>query len=200
MKDIKPIIAKNILELRQANGMTQFDLAEKLNYSDKAISKWERGESCPDISVLLQISDMFSVPPVSLVREESTKEQLKAESKKVHRYNRSMITGISILLVVLVALFVFVVITLSVAEAKLQWLSFLYAVPTIMIVWLIMNSIWFNRRRNYMIISLLMWSLLAATHISFLTAGVNIWLIYLLGIPGQIIILLWSMIKKKKNM
>ena len=44
MTDIKGTIAKNISELRQANKMTQLTLAEKLNYSDKAVSKWERGK------------------------------------------------------------------------------------------------------------------------------------------------------------
>ena len=61
MKDIKGIVAKNICELRQLNNMTQLELAEKLNYSDKAISKWERAESCPDITVLVQIADLFGV-------------------------------------------------------------------------------------------------------------------------------------------
>ena len=49
MEDIKND-AKNITELRILNNMTQMELAEKLNYSDKTISKWERAESSPDIS------------------------------------------------------------------------------------------------------------------------------------------------------
>ena len=53
MEDIKSIVAKNITELRLLNNMTQMELAEKLNYSDKTISKWERAESTPDISVLV---------------------------------------------------------------------------------------------------------------------------------------------------
>ena len=61
MEDLKLIIAKNISTLRKAAAMTQFELAEKLNYSDKAVSKWERGESLPDVSVLKAIADIFSV-------------------------------------------------------------------------------------------------------------------------------------------
>ena len=61
MQDIKPIIAKNITILRQNAKMTQSELAEKLNYSDKAISKWERGESIPDITVLKALADLFGV-------------------------------------------------------------------------------------------------------------------------------------------
>ena len=45
MDDIKNIVAKNITELRLLNNMTQMELAEKINYSDKTVSKWERGVS-----------------------------------------------------------------------------------------------------------------------------------------------------------
>ena len=62
MEDIKSIVAENIASLRQAHGMTQLELAEKLNYSDKTISKWERAESSPDISVLAEMAALFGVP------------------------------------------------------------------------------------------------------------------------------------------
>lgn len=45
MEDIKSIVAKNITDLRILNNMTQLELGAKLNYSDKTISKWERGHS-----------------------------------------------------------------------------------------------------------------------------------------------------------
>ena len=57
MQDLKPIIAKNIAELRKAASMTQIELATRLNYSDKAVSKWERGDSIPDVAVLKQIAE-----------------------------------------------------------------------------------------------------------------------------------------------
>ena len=61
MEDLKPIIARNISALRQAAGMTQMELAEALHYSDKAVSKWERGESLPDVTILKKISQLFEV-------------------------------------------------------------------------------------------------------------------------------------------
>ena len=72
MNDIKSIVAKNISELRQSNNMTQLELAEKINYSDKAISKWERAESSPDISVLVDIAAVFGVTVDYLVKAEHT--------------------------------------------------------------------------------------------------------------------------------
>ena len=61
MSTIKENIANNIAELRKMNHMTQQDLAEKLNYTDKAISKWERGESTPDVESLSAIAKMFNL-------------------------------------------------------------------------------------------------------------------------------------------
>ncbi len=202
MNNVKAIVAKNISKLRQEKGMTQTTLAEKLNYSDKAVSKWERAESMPDITVLVEIADLFDVSLDYLVRtEESLKRfEAKEEKKEAAQYNKGFITGISILLVWLIALFAFVMISLIASEAHFHWLVFVYATPVSMIVWLVFNSIWFNIKRNYLIISILVWSLLATIHISLLPAGQNVWLIYLLGIPGQIIIVMWSMIKiRPKN-
>ena len=69
MEELKTVIAKNISELRRSAMMTQLDLAERLNYSDKAVSKWERAESVPDISVLKAIADIFGVSVDYLLRE-----------------------------------------------------------------------------------------------------------------------------------
>ncbi len=205
MQDLKHVIAKNISDLRKENKMTQLDLAEKLNYSDKAVSKWERGESIPDVTVLLEISRLFDVTLDYLVSEDHeikpvmTEEEvkLKEATLKIVSKNRTAITGISMQAVWLVATIVFIAISLFGVEDSGKWLVFAYAVPITMIVWLVFNSLWFNRRRNYLIISILMWSLLAAVYFTGLVLGVNIFYVNLLGLPGQAIIVLWSVIGKK---
>ncbi|MBQ9937453.1 MAG: helix-turn-helix transcriptional regulator [Oscillospiraceae bacterium] len=197
MSDIKSIVAKNISELRQKRSMTQLELAEQLNYSDKAVSKWERGDSLPDISVLCDIAALFSVPLDYLVTEEHSKEEV-SKYANAPRYSRGIITALAVLLVWFVAVFIFVVISSASSKFTLQWMAFVYAVPVSMIVWLVMNSIWFNRRRNYLIISILTWTVLMSIHLSLLVfSSLNIWMIYLIGIPAQIMILLWSNIKKR---
>lgn len=197
MSDIKSIVAKNISELRQKRSMTQLELAEQLNYSDKAVSKWERGDSLPDISVLCDIAALFSVPLDYLVTEEHSKEEV-SKYANAPRYSRGIITSLAVLIVWFVAVSVFVIVSSASSKFTLQWMTFVYAVPVSMIVWLVMNSIWFNRRRNYLIISILTWTVLVSIHLSFLVfSSLNIWMIYLIGIPAQIMILLWSNIKKK---
>ena len=197
MNDIKNAVAKNISELRQSCGMTQIELAEKLNYSDKAISKWERAESIPDITVLVTIAELFGVTLDYLVHEEHTTEELKEISDTaVPRYNRHLIAAMSVMLVWFVSLFVFVLIALFAPSVKGEWLSFLYGIPVAAIVLLVFNSIWFDSRKNYFIISVLVWSVLLAVHVTVLLSGYNLWLLYLLGIPGQLVIFMWSRLKK----
>ena len=198
--DIKSVIAKNIIALRQSAGITQTQLAEKINYSDKAVSKWERGESLPDIAVLKTIADLFGVTLDWLVEEEHTlpadkvTEDVAARAKR-KRTNRIAISYMSVILVWLIATAVFVILDTVPAVKVLHWLSFAYAAPASAVVWLVFNSIWFNLRRNYLIISLLMWSLIAALFINLALCGITIWQLFLLGIPGQIIIISWSAIR-----
>lgn len=198
MNDIKTAVAKNIAELRTANKMTQLELAQKLNYSDKAVSKWEHGDSIPDLCVLAEIAEMFGVTLDYLIKDEHTKEEMP-QVEKSHRYRRSVIMLIAIGAVWMVAVFAFVLWSLVFPEAEHEWLSFIYAVPATTVVWLVLNSVWFNQKSNYLIISLFMWTLLAAIQITFHLAGHSIGLIYLLGIPAQIVIFLWSFMKKRNK-
>ncbi len=207
MEDIKPIIAKNITDLRVSKKMTQLELAEKLNYSDKAISKWERGESVPDIAVLKHIADIFGVQ-VDYLLEETHEEKQEVQEKPAEvtadsRRNRTVVTTLSVLLVWLVATLFYVLMDLIVPDLEGRWLSFIYALPVSMIVWLVFNSIWFKPRRNYLIISLLVWTTLASLVATLLTVGIAAWQLFVLGVPGQLIILVWSCLQgrnaKQKN-
>lgn len=204
--NLKSVIAANIIELRRKHNLTQLDLAEKLNYTDKAISKWERGESLPDITVLKTIADMFGVTVDYLLQasheevEEKPDPIAEEHSRARAKRARGFITGMSVLLVWLAATVLFIILDMIPLPIYGHWLVFLSAVPVSCIVWLVMNSIWFNRRRNYLIISLLMWSALVLTYLIVLCyADYHIWQVFLMGIPGQAIIIMWSNINKGKK-
>lgn len=197
MNDIKTIVAHNIAELRKASNMTQLELAEKLNYSDKAVSKWEHGDSIPDVAVLLEIADLFGVTLDFLVRSAHTPDEIKKRFVKPRKYSRKAITLLSLLLVWFLTVFSFILVSLIWPDAKNVWLAFIYAIPVTAIVWLILNSVWFNQKINYIIISLLIWSAIVSLHLTLLlTIGLNTGIIYIIGIPSQIIILVWSFLKK----
>ena len=68
MTATREIIAENITALRKSARLTQAELAEKLNYSDKAISKWERGDSVPDVLVLAELAELYGVGCINRCR------------------------------------------------------------------------------------------------------------------------------------
>ena len=194
MEDYKRIIANNISELRKSIPLTQAELAEKLNYSDKAVSKWERGESIPDVIVLKQIAELFGVSVDYLLEEV---HPINARMQSVHRQirkNRILITGLSCMLVFLIATVVFAILG-SVTEIQRLWLAYVYCIPICSIILIVFNSIWGRARYNYLFITLLMWSLLASVYLTI--AIYSKWLIFLIGIPGQVIIVMWSGIKAR---
>ncbi len=191
MKDIRQIVAANIAALRKRAGYTQAALAQQLQYSDKAVSKWESGASMPDAGVLLSIASLFGVTVDYLLREEHAEEKLPAVPDVRRRH--LVISLLAVALVWLIATAVFVFLTFSPAEGPL-WLSFIWAVPASLIVALVFNSIWGRRRRNYLYISLLMWTLLGAVYLTCLPW--NLWLLFVIGVPGQVIILLWAGMQK----
>ena len=120
-----------------------------------------------------------------------TKTYAKDAPAAVFRKSRVAITALALSLVWLCAVAAFILFGLM-PSIKGEWLAFVVATPVSSIVWLVLNSVWFNRRYNYLIISLLVWSLLATAHLVLLVFGYNVWQVYLLGVPGQIIILIWS--------
>lgn len=195
MEDLKQIIAQNIIELRKSMQLTQAELAEKLNYTDKAVSKWERGESIPDIVILKQIADLFGVSVDYLLEAEHTKEACKAQAAdKYKNRNRFIITLLATMSVWEIATIIFV--CFGIFE-KYLWPIFVYALPATMIVLLVFNSIWGKPRWNYLIISLLMWSTLISLYLSFIEH--NVWLIFIIGLPAQFIIIFCSGIKLEKK-
>ena len=68
MSDLKTIIARNIIELRRKNNMTQLELAEQLNYTDKAVSKWERDIAFPDTATIPKLAEILDISVEELMQ------------------------------------------------------------------------------------------------------------------------------------
>lgn len=197
---VKTRIGANIAYYRKKIGMTQAGLGERLNYSDKAVSKWERGDSIPDVLTLMQIASLFEVTVDALLGDVNAlpenpgkleRAMTQVSEKALRRKaNKNIILGLSTTLVWFVALLVFVILsTLDIAHSGL---AFLYAVPANAIVLLSLRSAWRDFRWNKALISTIMWGSLASIYASiFAFVDFNAWKILLLGIPGQVAIFLW---------
>lgn len=199
MQELKFTIAKNIQSLRQQKGMTQQQMAQMLNYSDKSVSKWERGESLPDITVLKMIADLFEVSLDYLVEEEHGVRSFVSKENEDKRKKRNyyIITATSIFLVAIFATLLYIILAMVFPGTAYPWLCYAYALPVAMIVWLVFNSIWFNPHSNFVIVSVMVWSLLGALYLTFSIQGFHIWPVLLLGIPIQVIIRVWANLKRK---
>ena len=197
---LKRIIGKNIAAYRKRMGLTQAGLAEKLNYTDKAVSKWERGESMLDAQTLVLLANQFGITVNDLLADpdalpEQTGAYQQAMEKVVEKTlkrkaDKRIILRLSSVLVWFVALLLYVV--LSSADVEYSWLAFFYAVPADAIVLLSLRSAWQDFRWNRVLISAIMWGGLLSVYVTLLIfVRISIWRMFLLGIPGQAAILLW---------
>ena len=191
MDDLKKVVAGNIIKLRTSMNLTQAQLGEKLNYSDKSISKWERGESVPDVFVLKTIADMAGVTVDYIITPHAPDEEVQIEAKGP-RYSRRFITLTVLAGIWALAVLVFVVLWLC---GIFNWLVFIYAIPVSLITLLVLNSVWGDRRWNLCIISGLVWGIICSIYLT--AIKFNWWQLFLLGIPAQIIIIFAFSIRRR---
>ncbi len=189
---LRETIAKNLARYRKANNLTQLQLAEKLNYSDKSISKWERGDGLPDLLVLAQIADLFDININDLITDR------KKLAHQRHAFNKIMISLISFTGVWFVATIVFVTLRLFVPSLPKVWLTFICAIPASLIVLLVFASIWGKRLHQFICISLLSWSVPLAVFLSFDYLELDLWLLFIAIIPLQVLTILAFILKAKR--
>lgn len=189
MEDIKFITAANIISLRTKAGMTQAQLAELLNYSDKSVSKWERAEAVPDAYVLKHMSEIFGVSVDYLLSSHNDWEPISQKQKR--RYRSEIIVLISMVGIWTLAFFIFII---GWILGHLFWMVFIYAIPISLITLLVFNSVWEKGKRNYYIISTLVASIFVMFYLALLRW--NPWQILLLIVPAELIVFLAFKVKK----
>lgn len=196
---LKRQIGKNIALFRKKLGLTQAGLAEKINYSDKAISKWERGESVPDVLTMVALAEVLGVTvdvllsdPDALPKETGPVQQAMGqvvEKTLKRKADKRIILGLSSVLVWFVALLLYVI--FASLDIPNSWLAFFYAIPANAIVGVCLRSAWHDYRSNKFLISAIVWGSLLSLYLTLRVLGLDVWRVLLLGIPGQLAILLW---------
>lgn len=186
-ENLKKHFAKNLSSYRRQSGMTQLELAEKLNYSDKSISKWERGDGLPDLLVAATIAETLGVSLNDLISEREPKRIL-------HRRNKLIITGLSIGLVWLVAAILFFIFELALNNFK-SWMVFAYAIPISAIVLIIFTCIWWKKLYRLLSVSALVWSLAGCILLTFPIPKMN--LIFMIAAVIEVLTVLWFGLKSK---
>lgn len=184
-KDLKEIVAQNIFYLRTINHMTQYELGEQINYSDKAISKWERADGMPDVYVLKNMADLFGVTVDYMLTEHLEQDQ-KIEKKPVNNKGRALIMNIIMIGIMSIALLIFVLVALICKQHI--WQVFIYALPAVAIAGIACSGAWRRTFGLFLFISMLLWTTLLTIY--FALGNYGTWMIFLLGIPVQVIVFL----------
>lgn len=197
MKDIKGIVAKNLASLRKAKGITQAELAERLNYSDKAVSRWEHGDTLPDINVLCELCDFYGITMNDLVNENCDVKEEDINEKNAKRYR--------LWLGILTAMVVWLVATVMFTYTQVftqggYWNVFVWSLPVSCVVLMYICRSIFNWITKFVFTSIVIWSTLTAMYLHMLVqSNFNLWMVFLIGIPMQILAFLWQKMRKYKK-
>lgn len=189
MENLNQIFAENLIKLRKSKKLTQLELSEKLNYSDRNISKWENGTSLPTCDTLKELASFFGVS-MDYFFEKHNKVQMLSNEDDSRRL-KLIIIGLAML----GALFASVVCFVGFPNFfNVSWLSFVWGVVLCSIIGIIFTSIWFNRSHYlFLFISLLVWTGIAASYLTVLMVNnLNLWYLFFVGIPLQLAIFVWS--------
>lgn len=196
-EELNRIIAENLAKYRRAANLTQLELAERLNYSDKSVSKWEQGNGMPDIFVLCRLAEMYGVTVNDFLCRH---EEVAVPDKRKGFFSRGMIMAMSVGLSWLVAVIAFVFTMLLAPDFSSPWLPFVYALPVTFIVIVVLSSVWkFNILRPISV-SCLIWTLLLSIFMTLFVAfpdAPNLWMLFLIGIPLQTLVVLWFLFRGK---
>ena len=192
MKNVREIIPKNLIFLRKQHKLTQIELSKKINYSDKAVSRWEKGEVLPDVEVLQNICDVYGIP-ISYIFEENI-EHLFGEQKDIQIANK-IVSAIFIISIVWTS------ITIGFVYLKLFynyvfWQAFVWGLPISCLIGHVFNEKYVKSNKiTFILHTIFIWTLLTSIYLQFLEY--NMWLVFFIGIPVQAGIIASSYIKKQ---
>lgn len=178
MKNLREIIPHNISTLRKEMGLTQMDLAKKVNYSDKAVSRWEKGEVLPDIETLQQIAKTLGVPLEYLFEQHAQVGTKTRNRPSIHEILFQVLI-VCVIWTVLTIMFVYSQVIYNVS----YWQVFVWGVPLTALFCIYYNRKWKNKNINFAWRTVFTWSFLTAVYVQFLSQ--NLWLVFIIGIPIQ---------------
>ena len=194
LNELKLVTASNIIRLRTGKGMTQAELGARLNYSDKTISKWERGEAIPDAFVLTQLAELFGVSVDFLLSSHDKWEKPKENEIEEVRYSVNHIIAIAVIGVLTAFLIAFVTLWLL---GTVEWRLFLFALSAAILVYMILICVFRRTRHLQYVIMLFVASLLVIVY--FFLPKANPWQLFLILIPAEVIVYLACNVKIPKH-
>ncbi|MBR3891529.1 MAG: helix-turn-helix transcriptional regulator [Bacilli bacterium] len=204
IENLKSIITSNLIKYRKQAGLTQAQLASKLGYSDKTVSKWEREEGVPDIYILKQIADLYNITVNDLISSSPVTigEKIKEKTTKfLTGRNKLLITLLAIGIVWFVAVTTYVILDLAIPDISGTLLAnvYVYAIPISCIVAIVFNSLWGKKRINCILVSALIWTTTLSLFLTLKDYLDKISELFIIAIPLQVLTILFFLLEKRKQ-
>ena len=194
LSELKLVVASNLIKLRTGAGLTQAELGAKLNYSDKTISKWERGEAIPDAYVLTQLGEIFGVTVDNILSSHDSWQPVGVEeAEQEHSYSTNMIIAIAVLGVWTLALTAFVALWLV---DMIRWEIFVVALPVSVLVYLVLVCSFNKRRYLQFVIAAFVLSIFVAM---FLLIPGWPWQLFLIAAFAEVIVFLSCNVQRRPH-
>ena len=194
MENIKENIKENLIMLRKSKKLTQKQLAEKFNYSDKAVSRWENGESMPDIDMLISLCKFYDVEFEWLIKKHTEAPKL---------INKNFSNQIKIIIALLFMVSCYAIATIIFVYNKIYnsnnlWMIFLWAIPVSLMLISLCSFKWWSTLTTTILVSLCMWTTITCSFLHTLPET-STWPVFLIGIPIQAIIVLIHQLDKQRK-
>ena len=194
LNELKLVTASNLIRLRTEKNMTQAELGARLNYSDKTISKWERGEAIPDAYVLTQLAELFGVSVDFLLSSHDKWEKPRENEIEEVRYSVGHIIALAVIGVLTAYLIAFVTMWLL---GIVEWRLFLFALSSSILVYMILICVFKRTRQLQVVIMLFVASLLVIVY--FFLPKASLWQLFLILVPAEVIVCLACNVKIPKH-
>ena len=192
------LLAKNLAYYRKASGLTQLELAEKFNYSDKSVSKWERGEGFPDVFVLKSLADFYGITIDDFYQSEHKAVKVSQNRRRKQIFLRLLSIGICWLVVLMT--FFFLDTLLGNSYAFKPWLTFIYGTLATGIVWLVWEFIYHQRFLRMLATSVIIWTGALSLFLTFyVIMNLPLPLIFIVAIPLEILEIIWYLFRRNRK-
>ena len=195
------LLAKNLAYYRKASGLTQLELADKFNYSDKSVSKWERGEGFPDIFVLKSLADFYGITVDDFYQSEHKAVKVSQNKKRKQTYLKLLSIGINWLVTILTFFLLNTLLSRFAPEATFEpWLTFIYGTLTTGIILLVWEFIYHNRFLRMIAASIIIWTAALSLFLTFLVVmKLALPLLFVVAIPLEVLEIIWYLFRRNKK-
>ena len=195
MDNLKEIVKDNLIRLRKENKITQLELAQQVGYSDKAVSRWETGETTPDVETLGMLAEFYNVPIATFFEKYTprTQEEIKNDAKqKRNKFAISLLCIVSVWFVAIILFDVF-----HKMKSDQAWLTFIWAIPTSFLLAIIFNAIWGKRIWTFVFSSVFCWTFILSIYLQ-LMSYIS-FMIFISAVPIQAVIIIAYFIQNRKG-